>query len=117
MLGMLIYRWWNLAGGRVGRAVWRKATVSLFLCHCLEDGVYCICTKAFSLLQLNKGFEKSSPTKGNLNLVPHLLLLLPWPPSPDDSDSLSQIVPGQRQALKNKILHQQKTKGLFLKPS
>ena len=70
------------SGGGVGRREGgrRKATVSLFLCHCLEDGVYCICTKAFSLLQLNKGFEKSSPTKGNLNLVPHLFLLLPWPP-------------------------------------
>lgn len=65
-------------GGQEGGS--KEGTVSLFLCHCLEDGVYCICTKAFSLLQLNKGFEKSSSTKGNLNLVPHLSLLLPWPP-------------------------------------
>lgn len=51
---MLIYRWWNLGGKAVGE---------LFLCHCLEERVYCICTEAISLLQLNKGFEKANSTK------------------------------------------------------
>lgn len=105
---MLIYRLWNLGGGR---------HISLFLSHGLEDAVYCVCAEALSLLLLNKGFEKSGPTKETFSWSPSALPHLSPSPSraPDDGDSLFQRVPAQRQTFKNKILPQQKTSRPFPK--
>lgn len=94
MLGMLIYRWWNLGD--------RKATVRPFSCHSLEDAALTlrlyVCPNSTNALkiQLNKGkLLTLAPV-----CPPHLS-----PPAPvHDGDSLFQRDTSPTVTLKNKAL-------------
>lgn len=101
---------WGGVGGRQQSACFNQ---------CLEVGVYCICTTAFSLLQLNKGFEKSSQQKEILtwSLFCSLHHLGPQSKYLMTVTAFSRQSQAKDRLLKTRVCTSRKQKRLFPKPS